>query len=219
MKLKVSIGPSFDKLTEINVNNEMTPFVFESQVFIGRIVVRIKPSNLSYIDDQDVLDYFNGKARLFSFQIEGIFKHPVNGDDLIFGVELEQRPSSYPNGLGILVKFAQMIDPGLDVKLYQDRPTSFSPMLCAMNIINIKQADTGKISDEGILMDPTPTSHHKLSISALGKHEYANGNLIQEQNLIYKKGKMITAPERKVIPIYQHTETIPESNRTTTLCL
>ena len=57
----------------------------------------------------------------------------------MFGGEFERKVSP-PTGAWVAVKFANLIDPALLTDLYSDNPWLYSPILCAMNVVNVQPA-------------------------------------------------------------------------------
>ena len=141
-KLRVRAGPSIDTLTTINPNEEDVPHYIDSPYFVGYVVVRIKSFDGITPDGCTVKQadgYFGTKKRLFAVQICGRFKHECPVDDVLFGTEFE-RKCSPPTGSWIAIKFANLIDPALQADIYADQPWLMSPILCSMNVVNVKQA-------------------------------------------------------------------------------
>ncbi|RUP45234.1 hypothetical protein BC936DRAFT_148445 [Jimgerdemannia flammicorona] len=138
MFLKVSAGPTKDSLRVLRVNDESHPIEFDSSLFTGRLVVRIRdfagitPNGTEPIRQ---LDYFNNVSRRFSIQVEGRFKRPVSGNDLFFGNDFDQ-PVKVPKGANVGFRIAQMIDPAVFYDIRSEKPWIMSPVLCSMNVID-----------------------------------------------------------------------------------
>jgi hypothetical protein len=95
--VQVMVGPSYDELRPVHVNNEAEPFEFSGPNFIGYAVVRLK----NYAGDHaggggdgegkfehlrnPASTYFNGKTRTYSFSIQGASASPCLGAGLIVG--------------------------------------------------------------------------------------------------------------------------------------
>lgn len=47
-----------------------------------------------------------------------------------------------PTGAWLAIKFANLIDPALQTDLFGEKPWLYSPLLCAMNVVNIKPNST-----------------------------------------------------------------------------
>ncbi|KAJ3404071.1 hypothetical protein HDV05_007365 [Chytridiales sp. JEL 0842] len=142
-KLQVRIGPSLDSLTPYKVNDDSNPHFIDSPYFTGNICIRVKNFNGVTPDGSDPIkdsNYFGERKRLFSIQVQGRFKHEHTADDVLFGAEFVNKINP-PTGAWLAVKFANMIDPALLTDLYSDKPWLYSPMLCAMNIVNVVKAD------------------------------------------------------------------------------
>lgn len=92
-KLKISIGPHRDQLEVAHVNDSAHPTIIDSELFVGRVLVKIRdfdgitPDGSPPIRDHV---YFDGRSRRFDIQIEGRFKHrhgvPLyTGEEIHFG--------------------------------------------------------------------------------------------------------------------------------------
>lgn len=57
----------------------------------------------------------------------------------MFGAEFQNKVNP-PTGAWIAFKAANFIDPALQTELYSDKPWLYSPLLCAMNIVNVKDS-------------------------------------------------------------------------------
>ena len=220
-RIRISVGPTPNLSQEIKVNNGLHPLEFESDLVFARIVVRIRETNdgeslLNHSDQASVnesLEYFDDKSRLFSFQIELRFKRPFRGDGLLFGATLDAPFKKLPPGLNLITRFVQMIDPGLDLDLASDKPKAFSPLLCAMNVMNIRPgaccgpsesdipvSESQEPSQESNLVDfiDMPSLDHHAVENCLGPHKFHGTDRIPEQSYILnKKQKEMSAGERK----------------------
>ena len=83
--VRVRAGPNYseNELIVVNVNEEENPMVIDGDNFCGFVCVRM----VNYPSKQLKSDYFKGKNRRYSIMIQGRFKHEVNGDDVVFGVD------------------------------------------------------------------------------------------------------------------------------------
>ncbi|KAJ3275736.1 hypothetical protein HDV01_007203 [Terramyces sp. JEL0728] len=143
-KLQVRIGPSIQSLAIASVNDEANPHFIDSPLFTGNVLVRIKDFKGITPDGKEpksCAGYFDSKKRLFALQVQGRFKHEYSADDLLFGSEFE-RKCTPPTGAWIAIKFANLIDPALQVDIYSETPWLYSPILCSMNIVNVVKAAT-----------------------------------------------------------------------------
>ncbi|KAI9924627.1 hypothetical protein MW887_006901 [Aspergillus wentii] len=71
----------------------------------------------------------------YSIAFSIIFKHPVNGNDLLFGNDFD-RPlrNRLPPGFNTALRFVKWaIDPAIDGDAYADKPYLFSPALATVN--------------------------------------------------------------------------------------
>jgi hypothetical protein len=140
-RLKVSIGTSPDNLVIADVNNEKNPHFIDSAYFTGYILVRVKDfGGIAPNERNQSIKYFENKKRTFSIEFSGRFKHEYSAGDVMFGAEFEEKVNP-PTGTWIAMKFANLIDPALLHDAYCDKPWVLSPLLCAMNIVNVIPAD------------------------------------------------------------------------------
>lgn len=78
-----------------------------------------------------------------------IFKHPVNGNDLLFGNDFD-RPirNRLPPGFNTALRLVKWsIDPALDGDAYADKPYLFSPALASWNQLSIGERVAGRTSE------------------------------------------------------------------------
>jgi hypothetical protein len=222
-RLKVCVGQNASETSEISVNNGLHPFEFDSETVSARVVVRIKETSqeLSILSHADIeslnesIRYFDRKSRLFSFQIELRFKNAYSGDDVLFGVQMTSPFQKVPPGLSLITRFIEMLDPAISMDLICDRPSSFSPLLCAVNAVNIQTAppamgqpipvifvqqnqhsETQPVKSMGMA-----TMNYGRSVDSLiGPHKYYGSELIEEKNfLLCKNRREMTSNERKVL--------------------
>jgi len=138
--LQVKAGSDLNNLQVVKVNQEGAPLTIDSPYFTGRICIRIlgfdgvTPANEAPISNSA---YFNGTQRLFSIQIQGRFKNPTTADDLMWGIDFDQK-LSVPRMADIALKFVQhTIDPSLECDLHAEKPWSRSPLIATMNTVSI----------------------------------------------------------------------------------
>lgn len=107
--LKISAGPSYEKLQVVSVNDEQFPVYINNEYFTGYILVRINgfegmtrefdasggsgtaTDNTKSIQNKPKQKpdskYFKNKNRKYSIVIQGRFKHEYHGDQVLFGVD------------------------------------------------------------------------------------------------------------------------------------
>ncbi|KAI9592412.1 hypothetical protein BDF19DRAFT_388386 [Syncephalis fuscata] len=142
MPLAVRAGPSYTQQTLINVNDDQYPVLIDSTDFTGRVVVRIKdftgitPSGETRITNTN---YFKGRRRKFSIQVEGRFKKAVSADDVYYGVDFDDIPA-IPKIFDIGMAAARLIDPAVYYNAQTEKPYIMSPLLCGINAFNIRDA-------------------------------------------------------------------------------
>ncbi|KAF9118597.1 hypothetical protein BGW39_001018 [Mortierella sp. 14UC] len=136
VKLRVSVGGSYTDLSVINCNDELHPLEFDTPEFKGRAVIRIKDfvgitndgSAPIYSDD-----YFKGRNRKFSIQIEGRFKREWDGEQVYFGTDFD-RSVELPHGFETMLRVARYIDPVVKTSLTKDgKPWILSPLVSSIN--------------------------------------------------------------------------------------
>ena len=84
------------------------------------MIIRIRDFDESKLPDSPQLpshtflnaaEYFRSRSRQFSFQVEGRFKKPVNGDDLYWDISFPYPLTGLPFFTPMVVKFLQYLDP------------------------------------------------------------------------------------------------------------
>ncbi|KAJ3108648.1 hypothetical protein HDU97_000504 [Phlyctochytrium planicorne] len=144
--LRIRAGPDYDpeKLRIVNVNDEKTPLLIESEHFVGYLVVRMLnfngvtpegPNQQKPISNPEST-YFTGRHRRYSIMLQGRWRKAWNGDDVVFGMDCASKVRT-PPGVGLAVKIAKWLDPGLDVDLTCDEPWVYSSFVSAMNSMAI----------------------------------------------------------------------------------
>ncbi|KAJ3119194.1 hypothetical protein HK098_005691 [Nowakowskiella sp. JEL0407] len=179
--LQVRAGPSIDNLKIINVNDEHNPELIDSPDFTGFLVVRmlnfagITPNK----DDEPISNpkssYFHGRNRRYSIMAQGRFKEKFNGDDLVFGVQIDS-PLRLPPGIQLAVKISQWLDPALRADLSAQQPWMNSPFVTAMNALAVYKPTDCEITgippeydvevEDGTVSEKEKSSHHNLQSSS-----------------------------------------------------
>jgi hypothetical protein len=145
--LRISAGPSVDKLTVLHVNDETKPWEISTDDFEGRIIVRIKgftgelPSNeTARSDDTHYFDHSYAKGCTWSIGVQGRLKKAVDVDDVEFG-NLFEKPirDKLPWGTTAALTAISYLDPNLRHDVYADKPWAFSPLICTMSRVNIQR--------------------------------------------------------------------------------
>lgn len=133
-------------LDVVNANDDCNPILIHNEHFTGHAVFRIRNFNgWTPIDERTGLslpsisncEYFNNHSRTFSLQISGRFRQKWTADDIIFGTFFE-KPLNLPPGYKIALSLASRIDPSMSGDFSVSKPYMFSPIICAMNTINIQ---------------------------------------------------------------------------------
>jgi len=186
-RLQVKVGPSIKNLVVCNVNDETTPHFIENNLFVGYIVVRVKnftgvtrplsspdaDGDIVYQEPISSIPYFNDvRKRTFSIQVTGRFKQEFTADDVLFGAEFENKVNP-PTGAWLAMKFANLIDPALQTDMFGDFPWLYSPLLCSMNTVNIKQAEEKLPPSPPVSTSSANVITESISCPSSDKDEYA----------------------------------------------
>lgn len=194
--LIVKVGSNSQDLQQISVNNEQNPFEIDSAHFRGKVVVRVKTKK--------PLEYFKNKSRNFSIQFSGQFKQQQPADDLVFGAVFDRKISA-PYGASLAMTFANYIDPSLKSDLYCSKPWLLSPLVCAMNTLNIKRIsetrnittlDHGVVGNENTLVDILADDLPPLLKEDIS-WPWVNGKELVEDTTALNKNKL-SASERRI---------------------
>ncbi|KAE8150511.1 hypothetical protein BDV25DRAFT_129491 [Aspergillus avenaceus] len=150
-RLKVTAGPSYDTSThQIVPVNEDQSLRIENEHAIVSLCVRIRDYTGYPDTSPKTTPYFNHPLHTtdqYSISFAIVFKHPVNGNALLFGNDFD-RPirDRLPPGFNAALRFVKwFIDPTLDGDAYADRPFLYSPGLAAWNLFCIGE----KVPSEG----------------------------------------------------------------------
>ncbi|KAF9357607.1 hypothetical protein BGX34_009290 [Mortierella sp. NVP85] len=139
VKLRVKVGGSYTDLAIANCNDELHPIEFDAPEFKGRAVVRIKDFVGVTNDGSEPIhngDYFKGRNRRFSFQVEGRFKREWNGQQIYFGTDFD-RPVELPDGFELMLKVCRYIDPVVRASLTkEEKPWVLSPLVSSINTMS-----------------------------------------------------------------------------------
>ncbi|EST04615.1 Protein of unknown function DUF1769 [Kalmanozyma brasiliensis GHG001] len=178
--LKISAGPSVDALKTVAVNHDDQPTEINTDLFQGRIAVRIKnftgsdPDGVEHRKDTPYFDAGHGKGQSWSMQIQGRFKEPVNADDLVFGNEFDKPIKDHlPYGTSLALQFVKIVDPNLEQDLYAERPYAWSPYLATMPRISSVPAKSESDSFDDWPDFPTHPEYVHDDISSLIPEELA----------------------------------------------
>ncbi|TKY89657.1 hypothetical protein EX895_001442 [Sporisorium graminicola] len=219
--LKISAGPSVDALQTVAVNHDDRPTEINSDLFQGRIAVRIKnftgsdPDGVEHRKDTPYFGAGHGKGQSWSMQIQGRFKSAVNADDLVFGNEFDKPIKDHlPYGTSVALQFVKLVDPNLEHDLYAQRPHAWSPYLATMPRVNSVASDKEDFSEWPSF--PTHPEYVQDDISSLipselaekerdtvanfkgidKAHEYRQrflGNRAHRKEIIVDKDQIVTA--------------------------
>ncbi|KAJ3256787.1 hypothetical protein HK103_005161 [Boothiomyces macroporosus] len=173
--LTVQIGKNYESMTVINPNDEQNPFYLETDIFSGYILLRIKDFNGQLPQKSQripIIDYFNGKNRLLSCQVQCHFSADISLEDLVWRTEWE-RPINVPY---LLSAFWGFIAPLSTVRLNEKTPYVESYAISSANVfqtfverlhkfqVNIKE-DISQILKGGMQYENTVEFRRKLFMS------------------------------------------------------
>ncbi|KAK9762004.1 hypothetical protein K7432_012661 [Basidiobolus ranarum] len=189
MVLKVSVGPAYDNLKVIKVNDDFHPFIVDSPEFIGRVAIRIKDFEGITPDGSQPIknsDYFNHHNRRFSMHVEGRFKKHVTAEDIWFGTDFD-RKIPIPDVFWLGLRAAQYIDPAMETNNDTDKPWIMSPYICAINAFTSWPAPTKDINP---IDDPALEK-------TLGPWKWGGEYRLEEHNASITGQEMTAAKRRK----------------------
>ncbi len=98
------------------------PFQFESDLFKGECVIRLKGSNSD--DPEGDEEYFQGRKRIFQSVIQGCFKEKVKVADVLTGHEFTRPLKNLPHPwvLKTATNFIGKVSPGAKIEAHTDQP-------------------------------------------------------------------------------------------------
>jgi len=136
-KLRVSVGPDLESLSPCPVNRDSKPFEINSNVFQGKLVVRLKDfkgEDGTILSDTDTGYFAKNPDMTWSIQVQGRFLQDESLDEVVFG-NIFERPirDQLPYGTSLAIKFVHYLDPALKQDLYADKPWAWSPLVATMN--------------------------------------------------------------------------------------
>ncbi|KAI9376698.1 hypothetical protein BJX61DRAFT_538605 [Aspergillus egyptiacus] len=158
-RLKVTAGSSYDPEThqEVLVNQPETLHL-ENEHASTSLTVRIQ--NYTGFPDNapQTHPYFSHPLHQkdqYSISFAISFKHPVNGNDLLFGNDFDNPiRDRLPPGFNAALRLVQWtIDPGLDGDAYADKPYLYSPALATWNQLRVGDKLDSKSKNGGGLPD------------------------------------------------------------------
>ena len=98
------------------------PFHFESDLFVGQCLIRLKESNSD--DPKGDAEYFSGRKRIFQSVIQGQFKEKVSVADVLTGHEFSRPLQNLPHPWVVKTgtKFIGKVAPGANIEVHTDQP-------------------------------------------------------------------------------------------------
>ncbi|KAF9181923.1 hypothetical protein BGZ51_003037 [Haplosporangium sp. Z 767] len=171
VKLRVSVGGSYTDLAIVNCNDELHPVEFDTPEFKGRAVVRIKDFvGITNDASEPILnsDYFNGRNRRFSLQVEGRFKREWDGQQVYFGTDFD-RSVELPDGFELMLRVARYIDPVVKTSLTKDgKPWILSPLVSSINTMAAWHPQDTKLPSPPITPRPSMDMSRAFSMTENG---------------------------------------------------
>ncbi|KAK9721650.1 hypothetical protein K7432_003244 [Basidiobolus ranarum] len=190
MVLKVSVGPTYDNLKVLKVNDDFHPFLIDSPEFVGRVAIRIKDFNGITPDGSPPIknsDYFLHHNRRFSMHVEGRFKKDVSAEDIWFGTDFD-RKIPIPEVFWLGIKAAEYIDPAMETNNDLEKPWIMSPYICAINAFASWPAPSE---------NPNPTAEDPTFEKTLGPWKWGGEHRLEEQNSFITGHEMSVSKRRK----------------------
>lgn len=133
--LEVKVGPDRFNMEPCRLNDTKNPHEINTEHFVGRVLVRILDAPGAKPGDP-AREYFHDRSRRFCIQIEGRFKKPWTGDDILFGSDFDKFVPFPRAPFNAGMRVARMIDP---CTFYEEHPPSgrpyiMSPYAACMNV-------------------------------------------------------------------------------------
>lgn len=133
--LEVKVGPDRFHMEPCRLNDTKHPHEINTEHFVGRVLVRILDAPGAQ-PGEPAREYFADRSRRFCIQIEGRFKKPWTGDDILFGSDFDKFVPFPRAPFNAGMRVARMIDP---CTFYEEHPPSgrpyiMSPYAACMNV-------------------------------------------------------------------------------------
>ncbi len=121
-------------MEDCRINDTQHPHEIETEHFVGRVLVRVLNATNAK-EGEPGREYFEGRSRKFCIQIEGRFKQPLNGNDVLFGTDFDKFVDFPRAPFNAGMKVAKYIDPCTFYELHPEsgRPYIMSPYIACMN--------------------------------------------------------------------------------------
>jgi hypothetical protein len=134
------------------------PFFFESDLFVGYCLVRIKDVSNSDDPESD-RDYFDGRRRIFQTVVQGRFKEPLSVDSVLTGHEFVKPLQNLPHQwiLKAATNIIGKIAPGANIHVIGDRPKMLAPLAGTSQAVRADEPgdEPDLASEDGIEEDLT----------------------------------------------------------------
>lgn len=116
----------------ISLNEDAKPMWFETKLFVGRMVMRVK-----HAENAPQTRYFDSNKRLFSCQIEGMFKQRICTNNVYFVVSFPKR-IKFPDTAKIALKIHKALKPGLQEDLTSDAPFAMTHFITMVPKLEVR---------------------------------------------------------------------------------
>lgn len=122
------------KPLNLPINSEENPVLFETELFKGQVVIRVKDA------EAEPSEYFSAKGRTekYSIQIEGYFKKELPGNEVLFGAAFDKElkpPYFFP--LSFMMRVVKGFVPNLHYSL-ESSPWFMESLLTSTDTLFIK---------------------------------------------------------------------------------
>jgi hypothetical protein len=134
------------------------PFFFESDLFVGYCLVRIKGVSNSDDPESD-RDYFDGRRRIFQTVVQGRFKEPLSVDSVLTGHEFVKPMQNLPHPwiLRTATNLIGKLAPGANIQVLGDQPKMLAPLAGTSQAVRADEPgnEPNLASEDGIEEDCT----------------------------------------------------------------
>lgn len=169
------------------------PFEFESELFKGKILFRLRDLMTSD-DSHGDIEYFKGRKRFFQTIIQGRFKKEINVCDVKFGMESNQPLKLKPPSLMMrpIQALLKRTCPGIEMDLLSDTPKVISNFAGGVQTIR---------------MD-TPGLEPDILFSDIGEETQGFGGLFKDKQKSSAKRKKIFSNPKLATDYVFDTESV-----------
>lgn len=135
--------------TGAELSGESLVIDFESNHFVGTILMRIKEASPNVKESQSDESYFDGKKRRFQAIVKGKFKTPLSFSKCVTGQIFDRPAGKLPAKwvVSTFVKFVSAIAPQLEATIDGTTPKFLTPLCATAHTILCKQDQSTTIPD------------------------------------------------------------------------